>query len=75
MGPADISNMSSTSLSNQTLTVPKLLADGSNWSMYSESIMNDLTLKGFKRHVLGTAYKLVELIKRVLNKKDGQTGD
>jgi hypothetical protein len=61
MGPANISDMSLTPLSNQTLTVPKLEADGSNWSTYSERVM---TSKGLKRHVLGTVCRPVELVER-----------
>jgi gag-polypeptide of LTR copia-type len=64
MGPANISDMSSTPSSNQTLTVPNLIADGSNWSMYSERVMNYLTLKGLKRHLQGTAHRLADLIER-----------
>jgi hypothetical protein len=64
MDRADISNMSSTPLLNQTLTVPKLEADGLNLSMYSERVMNYLTSKGLKRHVLGTVRRPVELVER-----------
>ena len=64
MGFADISDMSSTPLSNQNPTVPKPEVDRSNWSTYSERVMNYLTSKGLKRHVMGTACKLVELVKR-----------
>jgi hypothetical protein len=64
MGPADISDMSSTPLSNQTLTVPNLIVDGSNWSMYSERVMNYLTSKGLKRHIQGTACRLADLVER-----------
>jgi hypothetical protein len=64
MGPTDISDMSSTPSSNQTLTVLNLIADGSNWSMYSERVMNYLTSKGLKRHVQGTARRPADLIKR-----------
>jgi gag-polypeptide of LTR copia-type len=64
MGPADISDMSSTPLSNQTLTVPNLIADGSNWSTYSERVMNYLTSKGLKRHVQGTVRRPADLVER-----------
>lgn len=63
MGPTDISNMSSTSSSNQTLTVPKLQMDSLNWLMYSERVMDYLMSKGLKRHILGTAHKPVKLVK------------
>jgi hypothetical protein len=63
MGPADISDMSSTS-NNQVLSLPKLRGDSSNWATYSERIINYLTSKGLRRHVLGTARKPEELIER-----------
>jgi hypothetical protein len=64
MGPTDISNMSSTPSLNQTLTVLNLIADGSNWSTYSERVMNYLTSKGLKRHIQGTVRKPADLVKR-----------
>jgi hypothetical protein len=67
MSPADISDMTLTSSSNQTLTIPKLQVDGSNWSTYSERVMNYLTLQGLKKHVLGTAHRLVNLVERDRN--------
>ena len=64
MGPAtDISDMSLTS-NNQSLSLPKLKDDSSNWATYSETILNYLTLKGFCRHVQGTARKPEVLIER-----------
>jgi len=59
MGPAadDITDMSSTSTSIQIASLPKLLSDGSNWPTYQECVLNTLTSKGLKRHVLGTAHK------------------
>ena len=60
MGPADISDMSTTSTNNNALTVPKLRADSSNWATYQERIMNYLASKSLKRHVLGTARKPTE---------------
>ena len=62
MGPADISDMASTSTTDRSLTIPKLKSDGSNWTTYSERVMNYLTSKGLKRHVIGTARRPVELI-------------
>jgi hypothetical protein len=56
MGPADISDMSSTS-NNQTLSLPKLKGDSSNWATYSERVLNYLTSKGLRRHVQDTARK------------------
>ena len=60
MGPADISDMSSTT-NNQVLNLPKLCSDGSNWLTYQERILNYVMSKGLKRNFLGTAQKLVEL--------------
>jgi len=59
MGPDNISDMSSTN--TQVLNLPKLHSDGSNWSTYQEHILNYITSKGLKQHLLGTAQKLVEL--------------
>jgi hypothetical protein len=64
MGPDIISDMTSTSTTNQSLTIPKLKPDGSNWTTYSERVMNYLVSKGLKRHVLGTARRPVELVER-----------
>ena len=64
MGPdGDISDLSSTS-NNPTLSLPKLRSDSSNWATYSERILNYMTSKGYRRHVLGTARKPEELIER-----------
>ena len=65
MGPADISDMSSSS-NPQALNLPKLRSNSSNWSTYSERIINYLTSKGLKRHVLGTARMPV-----ILEERDG----
>ena len=62
MGSDDISDMSSKN--NQALSLPKLRNDGSNWATYSERILNYLTSKGYRRHVLGTARKPERLIER-----------
>ena len=63
MGPADISDMSSTN-NNQALSLPKLRGDSSNWATYSERILNYLTSKGYRRHVQGTVRKPETLIER-----------
>ncbi len=63
MGPATPQDMSE-SLSTQITSLPKLQPDGSNWSMYQERVLNTLTSKGLKRHVMGTARKLVVLTER-----------
>ena len=55
MGPDDITDM--TSSTNKVLSLPKLRSDSSNWATYSERILNYLTSKGYRRHVLGTARK------------------
>jgi hypothetical protein len=62
MGPADVSDMSSTTGNNQVLSLPKLRGDSSNWATYSERIMNYVTSKGLRRHILGTARKPEKLI-------------
>ena len=55
MGPDDITDMASST--NKVLSLPKLRSDSSNWATYSERILNYITLKGYRRHVLGTARK------------------
>ena len=65
MGPADVSDMSSTTAGNsQVLSLPKLQGDSSNWATYNERIMNYLTSKGLRRHILGTARKPEKLMDR-----------
>jgi ABC-type hemin transport system substrate-binding protein len=65
MGPAaDISDMSSATTNNQTLSLPKLKSDSSNWATYSERVLNYLTSKGLRRHVQGTARKPETLTER-----------
>ncbi|KAG6822952.1 hypothetical protein H0H92_011945, partial [Tricholoma furcatifolium] len=59
MGPEDTLDISSTKV-----TVPKLSADGSNWTTYHERILNALTSKKLRRHVTGTARRPAELIER-----------
>ena len=58
--PQDMSE----SLSTQITSLPKLQPNGSNWSTYQERVLNTLTSKGLKRHVMGTAQKLVVLTER-----------
>ena len=60
MGPRMPQDMSE-SLSTQITLLPKLQPDGSNWSTYQEWVLNTLTSKGLKRHIMGTAWKLVQL--------------
>ena len=59
MGP-ESTTMSATD-AIKLLKLPKLKNDGSNWITYRERIMNTLTHKGLKRHVLGTARKPTEI--------------
>src|SRR5882724_13587200 len=60
MGPRMPQDMSE-SLSTHITSLPKLQPDSSNWSTYQEWVLNTLTSKGLKRHVMGTAQKLVQL--------------
>ena len=60
MGPDNISEMSLTN-NSQALNLPKLRSDGSNWSTYQERLLNFAMSKGLKRHLMGTAQKLVTL--------------
>jgi gag-polypeptide of LTR copia-type len=63
MGPADISDMSSTT-NKETLNLPKLRSDSSNWATYHERIINYLASKGLKKHILGTARQPIKLEER-----------
>ena len=60
MGPGDTSDLSSTNY--QALSLPKLWDNSSNWATYSERILNYLTSKGYRWHVLGMACKPEELV-------------
>ena len=63
MGPADdIADM--TSSTSKALSLPKLRSDSSNWATYSERILNYLTSKGYRQHVLGIACKPERLEER-----------
>jgi hypothetical protein len=65
MGPANNSEMTESHNNHQSfLSLPKLSPDSSNWSTYQECILNAITSKGLKRHVLGTARKPIELVER-----------
>ncbi|KAG6902076.1 hypothetical protein C0995_004775 [Termitomyces sp. Mi166 len=44
------------------LTVLKLAADGSNWKLYQEHIINTITPKKLRRYVIGTAHVPVVLV-------------
>jgi gag-polypeptide of LTR copia-type len=59
MGPEDGQSMLEDKI---LLSLPKLHSDGSNWTTYQERVINTLTSKGLKRHVLGTARKPVGLV-------------
>ncbi|KAG6901407.1 hypothetical protein C0995_012326 [Termitomyces sp. Mi166 len=58
MGPKDIYNVSTLKL-----TIPKLMADGSNWLTYQEHVQNAVTSKKLRCHLVGTTCKPVALIK------------
>jgi len=63
MGPAEISTDFSSTI--KVVNLPKLTADGSNWSTYSEQINNAMiTVKGLRRHLSGTVRKPEELVER-----------
>ena len=62
MGPADISDMSSTT-NKEILNLPKLQSDSTNWATYQEQIINYLALKGLKKDVLDTVCQLIKLKK------------
>jgi len=62
MSPEDISDIATTK--RNVLTIPKLRVDSSNWATYSDRLVNYLTSKSLKRHLLGTARKPVQVITR-----------
>ncbi|KAG6894007.1 hypothetical protein C0995_015334 [Termitomyces sp. Mi166 len=59
MGPDDTYDVLTTKL-----TILKLMADGSNWPTYQEHVTNAVTSKKLQRHLISTACKLAELVKR-----------
>ncbi|RDB27836.1 Retrovirus-related Pol polyprotein from transposon TNT 1-94 [Hypsizygus marmoreus] len=59
MGPEETYDVST-----NKVTVPKLASNGSNWPTYSARIMNTLTSKKLRRHVIGTARQPEELQER-----------
>ncbi|KAF8156066.1 hypothetical protein B0H34DRAFT_659125, partial [Crassisporium funariophilum] len=44
-------------ISTLKVTLPKLASDGSNWPTYKDRIINALTSKKLRRHVIGSALK------------------
>ena len=62
MGPDNITDM--TSSTSKVLSLPKLRSDSANWATYSERILNYITSKGYRRHVIGTARKPERLEER-----------
>ncbi|KAG6815603.1 hypothetical protein H0H87_000211 [Tephrocybe sp. NHM501043] len=48
-------------ISTSKVMVPRLSADGSNWTTYSECILNTLTSKKLCHHIIGKAPKLANL--------------
>jgi hypothetical protein len=63
MGPDSSCNVSLT-LEAERTTIPKLCADGSNWTLYAERVMNYVISRGLRRHILGTTRKLVNLVEQ-----------
>jgi hypothetical protein len=63
MGPDNNQDVSSTT-STEKVMVPKLHADGSNWAIYAERVMNYIISKGLRRHILGTMRKPVDLVEQ-----------
>jgi len=62
MGPADISTDSTSTI--KVTSLPKLAADGSNWSTYQDHVVNAIKAKGLRRHLLGTVHKPEDLEER-----------
>ncbi|KAG5349753.1 hypothetical protein C0989_002037 [Termitomyces sp. Mn162] len=58
-GPKDTYDVLTTKL-----TVPKLVSDGLNWTSYQERIINAITSKKLRRHVVGTTRKPAGLVER-----------
>ena len=58
MGPTEVSTDSSTI---KVTSLPKLAADGSNWTTYQDCIINTIKAKGLHQHLIGTAHKPEEL--------------
>ena len=58
MGPAEVSTDSSTI---KVTSLPKLAADGSNWTTYQDYIVNAIKAKGLCRHLIDMACKPEEL--------------
>jgi hypothetical protein len=57
MGPNSTMAVSSVKIHN----LPKLKDNGSNWNTYKEWVMNTLTSRGLKRHVIGMAKWLTKI--------------
>ena len=62
MGPADISTDSASTI--KVTSLPKLTADGSNWTTYQDRVTNAIKAKGLRRHLSGTARKPEDLKER-----------
>src|SRR5687768_11104791 len=50
--------------SSKSITVQKLLDDGSNWISYKEKVQTAIASRGLKQHLLGTAIKPPPIIER-----------
>ena len=57
MGPADQTDISFPPISSQTLSLPKLEADGSNWVLYKARMLSTLTYRRIIHYVDGRAKK------------------
>ena len=62
MGPANVSTNSASTI--KVVSLPKLTADGSNWTAYQDCIVNAIKAKGLRRHLSGTTRKPVDLEER-----------
>jgi hypothetical protein len=57
MGPNSAMALSSVKIHN----LPKLEDNGWNWNTYKEQVLNTLTLRGLKWHVIGLAKQLTKI--------------
>ena len=62
MGPTDVSTDSASTI--KVTSLPKLAADGSNWTTYQDRVTNAIKAKGLRRHLSGTARKPEDLEER-----------
>src|ERR1700724_780515 len=62
MGPAEVSTDSASTI--KVTSLPKLAADGSNWSTYQDCVVTAIKAKGLRRHLSGTTRKPEDLEER-----------